>query len=88
VSNHSHTVNGDVAAQGFVTEGKQQLFFLATRMNQQLILLISFLGGTGIVLGLAVGLAFLKKSPQRWLMIIGLIALFWAVFYLAYWWTS
>lgn len=57
-------------------------------MDQQLILLISFLGGTGIVLGLAVGLAFLKKGPHRWLMIIGLIGLFWAVFYLSYWWTS
>jgi hypothetical protein len=57
-------------------------------MDQQLILLISFLGGTGIVLGLTVGLAFLKKAPQRWLMIVGLIGLFWAVFYLAYWWTS
>jgi hypothetical protein len=57
-------------------------------MDQQLILLISFLGGTGIVLGLTVGLAFLKKGPQRWQMIIGLIGLFWTVFYLAYWWTS
>jgi hypothetical protein len=41
-------------------------------MDQQLILLISFLGGTGIVLGLAVGLAFLKKGPQRWLTIADL----------------
>jgi hypothetical protein len=57
-------------------------------MDQQLILLISFLGGTGIVLGLALGLAFLKKDPQRWLMIVGLIGLLWAIFYLAYWWTS
>ena len=48
-------------------------------MDQQLILLISFLGGTSIVLGLALGLAFLKKGPQRWLMIVGLIGLFWAV---------
>ena len=57
-------------------------------MDQQLILLISFLGGTGIELGLAFGLAFSKKSPQRWLMIVGLIGLLWAIFYLAYWWTS
>ena len=59
-------------------------------MGQQLILLllISFLGGTGIVLGLAVGLAFLKKGPWRWLKIIGLIGLLWVVFYLSYWWTS
>jgi hypothetical protein len=57
-------------------------------MDQQLILLISFLGGTGIVLGLAVGLAFLEKGPRRWLKIIGLIDLLWVVFYLSYWWTS
>jgi hypothetical protein len=39
-------------------------------MDQQLLLLISFLGATSTVLGPAVGLAFLKKGPQRWLMII------------------
>ena len=57
-------------------------------MDQQLILLISFLGGTGIELGLAFGLAFSKKSPQRWLMIVGLIGLLWVIFYLADWRTS
>jgi len=57
-------------------------------MDQQLISLISFLGGTGIVLGLAFGLAFSKKGPQRWLIINGLIGLLWALFYLACWWTS
>ena len=57
-------------------------------MDQQLILLISFLGGTGIELGLAFGLAFSKKGPQRWLMIIGLIGLLWVIFYLADWRTS
>jgi hypothetical protein len=51
-------------------------------------LLISFLGGTGIVLGLALGLALSKKGPQRWLMIIGLIGLLWVIFYLADWRTS
>ena len=57
-------------------------------MDQQLISLISFLGGTGIVLGLALGLALSKKGPQRWLIINGLIGLSWALFYLACWWTS
>jgi len=37
-------------------------FLWAAAMDQQVISLISFLGGTGIVLGLAVGLAFLKKG--------------------------
>ena len=57
-------------------------------MDQRLILLISFFGKTGIVFGLALGLALSKKGPQRWLIINGLIGLLRALFYLACWWTS